>query len=184
MLQMMRNAGATSDEMANVERYKQKKLDDLLKDQLASLNDFRSALNGDGSGVTAINRLMSAQSSFAEYQAKIASGQNIDQDAFTSLGQEIFGLARDVYGTATSEFQTIRQSLLDAANGAITNTTNTVQDSTSQAIQQQTDTIVQQQVIQTDILRQIASSLIGGGASYGSAAGSSSNGRLSYNSIV
>lgn len=177
MVKQMIAAGATSSELAKVEEYRRLKLDQMLKDQLSGLNDFRKTLFGEGSGVSALNRLMAAQNEFAKYQATIASGGNIDQNEFTRIGQEVFDLARSVYGTSSSQFQAIRQALIAATDGAITNVTKAFDDATVVAINQQTDAITQNQAITNDLLRQILAAQGGGATGFGEGNGRVVNGR-------
>lgn len=179
MVKAMVTAGATSDELSKVEEYRRLKLDQLLKDQLGSLNDFKRSLSGDGSGVSALNRLTSSQNEFAGLQRIIASGGNVDQDEFTRIGQEVFNLAREVYGTSSSQFQAIRQALMAATDGAITNVTKQFDDATVNAIQQQTDQANQNATVTNDLLRQqneLLRKVMGGGL-FGTAAGLALNGR-------
>ncbi len=144
MAEMMRKNAATQEEIANVERYKTAKLDELRKDSVSTLRDFMTnTLNGEGSGVTAKSRLESRQAEFAEMQKKIAGGGQVDQDAFTSLAGEINSLASGLFGTATGAYQTIRAQLIDATGGAIDNVTKAFNDATVVAITQQTNAITQ-----------------------------------------
>lgn len=120
--QMMSN-GATTSELANVERLQGLQRKELLTQQLQDFQDFKKELNGEGSGATTLDRLNSKLNEFSGYQSDLAAGKTVDQSAFTSLGQEVFGLARDVYGTATNEFQNIRSTLTSATETAIANST-------------------------------------------------------------
>lgn len=163
MVKMMTASGATADELAKVGEYRRLKLDDLLKSSLKDLNDFKADLSGEGSGVSAINRLMAAQSEFAKMDATIRGGGVVDQANFTKVGQDIMGLAREIYGTSSSQFQSIRQALIEATDGAINNVTEAFDDATVVAIDRQTDAITQNQTIQNDLLRQIAAGLANGG---------------------
>ncbi|MFZ4165314.1 tape measure protein [Brevundimonas sp. NPDC058933] len=161
MAKSMREAGATSAEMAKLEEYKSLKLDALLKDQLSSIYDFRRDLTGEGSGLSAFSRLNTAQSEFAAMDALIRSGGTVDQDEFTRLGQQIFSLAGEVYGTSSSQFQAIRDMLMDATDGVISNVTKQFDDAQVQAINQQTDAIVGTQNVTNDLLRQVVERLGG-----------------------
>lgn len=161
LVDQMKSVGASSADLSKVEEYRSKKIAELIKDQLADLSSFKKTLMGEGSGVTALDRLNAGLSEFKTYQQRIAAGDSsVDQSAFTALGQDIFSLARDVYGTATSPFQELRAMLINtttdleanvtkAANAA--NTTST----TDAAITAQTSAVVGQQVITNDLLRQI-----------------------------
>lgn len=172
--------GATSQELAKVDEYRRIKLDAMLKESLSGLTDFKRVLFGEGSGVSALNRLTSAQSQFAGMQAVIAGGGSVDQGEFTRIGQEVLGLARDVYGTSSSQFQAIRQALIAATDGAITNVTKTFNDATVVAINQQTDAANQNATITNDLLRQQNELLrrIAGGGGYSANDGMVVNGRF------
>ncbi|MGK2911225.1 MAG: tape measure protein [Sphingobium sp.] len=162
LAKQMQKAGASASDLANVERYRQLQLDKILNDQLSSLNDFRASLSGEGSGVSGLDRLNTSLNDFSTMRADVAAGKTLDQDAFTRLGSQIFALAGDVYGTSTSDFQSIRSMLLDATDGAILDVKTDFADATTAAIQQQTTAIVQQQqttndqlAVQNDLLRQL-----------------------------
>ncbi len=162
MLKMMQAAGATSEELGNVERYKKLKLDALLKDQLSSLSDFKTALSGSGSGVTSFNQLLAQQSKFAAFKGDLAAGKDIDKDAFVELGQSIFSLAGDVYGTSTTAFQSIRADLMGSTDLAIANKTQAFNDATTVAIASQTaqlTTAIETQTSQTVQVLTIANDL-------------------------
>lgn len=179
MAKSMIAAGATADELAKVEEYRRLKLDDVLKEQLSGFADFKRSLFGEGSGVSALNRLTSAQSEFAGMQRIVASGGSVNQDEFTRIGQEVFNLAREVYGTSSSQFQAIRAALIAATDGAITNVTKAFDDATVVAINQQTDAANQNAAITNDLLRQQNELLrrIAGGGGYSANDGMVVNGR-------
>lgn len=160
LIKRMQAVGASTEDLNQVEEYRTKKLDEALKSQLSSLQDFMKALNGEGSGVSALDRLNADLAEFKGFQDRIANGDStVDQSAFTQLGQQIFGEARDVYGTSTGAFQDIRAMLIAATQGLETNVTNAFNaangDSTSAAIEAQTSAIVSQTVITNDLLAQL-----------------------------
>ena len=92
------------------------------------------------------------------------NGGSVDQERFTRVGQDIFSLARQVYGSASSQFQAIRQTLLEATNAAIDNVTGQFNDATVAAIEVQTDQITAGQTITNDLLTQVLAELRRGGA--------------------
>ena len=160
LVKQMNAVGASSGDLAKVEQYRSKRLNEVLKEQLSGITDFIKMLNGEGSGATAVSRLEKSLEEFRGYQSRIAAGDNsVDQSAFTALGQEIFGLARDVYGTSTQPFQEIRDMLTGAAQGMIGNITTAFGqaggDTTTAAIEAQTSALVGQQVITNDLLKQL-----------------------------
>lgn len=118
----MVKVGASTDDLTKLDQYRAQKLDAVLKQQLSSLNDFMSALSTNG--LTKYDQLQADLAKFADYQTQIAGGAtNIDQSAFTNLGQEILGLTNDVYGQATQQAQSIRDMLTQTTQGLQTNIT-------------------------------------------------------------
>lgn len=155
----MRAAGATTAELSNVERYRQLALKEILDQELESLQDFRKSLSGEGSGITALNRLKTAQAEFKAMQADIAAGKTVDNDKFVELGATIFQLAGEVYGTSTSAFQQIRNDLIAATDGAILNVKSNF-DAMVAALNTGTTAIVQQQTITNSYLGGILGALL------------------------
>jgi hypothetical protein len=125
----MVKVGASTEDLTKIDDYRTLKLKDALKQQLSSLTDFLAQLRGDGSGVSKLDQLNSKMKEFDALSARVKAGDtSVDQKAFTSLGQSIFGLAGDVYGTATSQFQDIRTMLIgtsQAFSDSITKAFNT-----------------------------------------------------------
>lgn len=114
----MKKAGATAAELANIETYYAKEREKALTAVLQPLKDYQKSLSGEGSGVTALNRFNASKLEYEQAKAGFAAG-TVDQGTFTAAGQELFALARDVFGTATGEFQSIRQQLLADTAGAL-----------------------------------------------------------------
>jgi len=158
LMDQMRGAGATAQELSNVQEWSAKRLEKLLDEQIGGLRDFRKSLDGEGSGVTKLSRLMAAQAEFAAMRAKIDAGETIDNSRFTSLGQEVFGLARDVYGTATAEFQAIRNELIGVTDGLI----NSAQSAYDRATAEAAQATATNTAIANDYLAQIAEAVRGG----------------------
>lgn len=182
MLDQMRQAGATADELANVERFRAIKLEEVLEDQLSSLTDFQRQLNGDAGGVSSFNQLQDRLSELDVFRDLISSGSAIDQNDFTSLGSEITNLASEIFGTSTSQFQDIRADLLGLTADAIGNVETAAGDATITAIEAQTAQQSADQQIANDYLRQIAAAVSGGGSSSGNGArGGARNGVISDN---
>ncbi len=117
LISQMKSYGATAEDLSNVERYRSIQLDKIIADQTSSLRDLQKTLNGEGSGRTVLQRLNSSLDEYAGYQADLAAGKSIDNDAFASLANEIFGLAGSSYGTSTGQFQSIL-SMLKSDNAA------------------------------------------------------------------
>lgn len=169
----MRKAGATAAELANVETYYAKEREKALTAVLQPLKDYQKSLSGEGSGVTALNRFNTSKLEYEQAKAGFAAG-TIDQGAFTAAGQELFALARDVFGTATGEFQSIRQQLLADTAGALETAAAAFNGGAPErllAAQEAANTVAaqsyQQQVIANQYLvylPQIAQALASGGA--------------------
>jgi hypothetical protein len=159
----MLQVGASSDELARFEDYRAKKLEAALKDSVSGFQSLLDDLRGDMGGVTALNQLSSNLAKFGQFEADIAAGKSVDQDAFTALAQKIMGNADDAYGTNTSDYQNIVARITGATNGAIGNATtsfnNAANASTSAAIADQTNALTAQIGISNDYLRQIANAV-------------------------
>lgn len=118
----MVTVGASTADLTKLDQYRAQKLDAVLKQQLSSLNDFQSALSANG--LTKYDQLQADLAKFADYQTQIAGGAtNIDQSAFTNLGQEILGLTNDVYGQAGPIAASIRDMLTQTTQGLQANIT-------------------------------------------------------------
>lgn len=126
LISQMKGYGATATDLANVERYRQVQLDKIIADQTSSLRDLQKTLSGEGSGRTVLQRLNSSLDEYAGYQADLANGKSIDNDAFASLANEIFGLAGSAYGTSTGQFQSILAMLKSDNAAAISATEDRV----------------------------------------------------------
>jgi hypothetical protein len=114
----MRQFGATADELAKVEQLRRIRLDQALERQTAQLSKFREALFGEGTGVTALSRLSAAIQKYEQERGAIGQA-GFNQDRFTGAGQEVLALAREIYGTATAEFQAIRARLIGDTDAAL-----------------------------------------------------------------
>lgn len=163
MTTAMKGAGATAEDLAKVQEYARLKADKLYEDGTSGFTDFRKALDGDGSGVTKLNQLLGKQSELDAMRATIAGGGTVDQEKFTTLGQDIFALARDVYGTATQEFQAIRGDLIGVTDGLLTNARAEYEKATAEAAK----ATAQNTALAADYLAQIAANTSGGGGGGG-----------------
>lgn len=150
----MRKVGATAEELANVEKLYGMEREKALKSLLDPLLDYQKGLSGEGSGVTALDRFNASKLEYEQAKSDFATGK-IDQNTFTAAGQELFGLARDIFGTATSEFQSIRQQLLADSIAAIETATEAFNGGAPDkllAAQEASNTIATQQYQQLAIL--------------------------------
>lgn len=88
----------------------------ILEEMTSGYQDFLKELtSGASSGKTIYQQFLDAQASF---QQMVAS-HSYTQDQFTESGQNLIDLAGKVYGTATPEYEQIKQSLIDATQQAI-----------------------------------------------------------------
>ncbi|MDD1452635.1 hypothetical protein NHF48_019660 [Sphingomonas sp. H160509] len=193
----MLKVGASTEDLTKIDEYRTLKLKNALKEQLSSLTDFLAALKGEGSGVTQMDQLNAKMAEFDTYKARIASGDSsVDQSAFTQLGQSIFSLAGDIYGTATGQFQAIRsmltgttQALADNVTKAFNTSagfdvTKAAADTTTAAIQAQAASAAahyqaqaNSNAVQESWLKQIAQGI----AKLGNNGTVAANGDLAYN---
>ena len=171
--------GATTKDLADLDKWYTEKRKDALDDQLSDLQTFIDALNGDDSGKSSLDLLTQNLTKFQSFQNDLAAGKQVNQSDFTTLGQSIISEAKDVYGTSTSQYQDVLNTLMTAANSAVSNVTTAFNAATSSsdaiaaadAQTAATATVAQQTAISNDYLRQIlaaiqsGSTVVGGGGS-------------------
>ncbi len=111
----LKSAGYTYEELAvltDVFADQQKKV---LEELTAGYRSFLQELTmGPNSGKTVFQQFQDALVAFNTLRAGPYT-----QDQFTSAGQNVFDLARQVYGTATPEFEAIKAELVAATQGAL-----------------------------------------------------------------
>jgi len=174
LVAQMRKVGATAEELANVEKLFGIEREKALKSLLDPLLDYRKSLSGEGSGVTAMERYGQSKLEYEQAKSDFASGL-IDQNALTAAGQQLFGLARDIFGTATDEFQNLRKMLLADSGSAIDTATAAFNAGASEkllAAQEAQNTIATQQYQQAVVLNQQVAEMLslmraGGGVGLG-----------------
>ncbi len=118
MRETMNLIGASSSDMAKLNAYEAMKMDQLLKEKTKTFADLIESLNGEQSGVTALDRLNADMKKFDAFKSDIAAGKQVDESAFSSLVTKIMGENKDVWGTSTSQSQSIRNMLIDTVNAA------------------------------------------------------------------
>jgi hypothetical protein len=154
-------AGASSEEYAQFEQFRQLKLKAIIDEQTSGFTDLLKNLNGSAGGVSQLTLLNRNLADFQKMKATLDSGGTVDQSAFVGLGQDIMGIASSLYGTNTSQFQSIRNDLIAATNGAINNVTGTIKTQaelakdTTTAITTQTTEVTDQIKITNQLLGQI-----------------------------
>ena len=163
----MTSFGATAEELNKLEQVLQSRLKKAMDEQLSSLRDLQKSLFGEGSGLTAVSRLSRAMSDY-ELQRRSIGGEGFDQAAFSAAGQAVFEIAREVFGTATPEFQAIRQRLIEDTAAAISGVESRFQDNALlDAVSEQSRIAAQsyqQLTIANAYLAKIAAGIGSGGA--------------------
>ena len=123
VIDMFKEMGASSADWTDLQEVMRAEFDNTIASFTDTLKEFREALTtGDRSFLSASDRLRAADLKFAEMEAKIASGQYIDQTAFTAAGATLQDLAREVFGS-TPDFALYQQRLIAATDNLITNAT-------------------------------------------------------------
>ncbi len=126
LVKRMTGVGASGTDLAKVEEYRAKKLNQIMEDNLSSIKDFQKSLMGDQGGVTLANQLAAAQTEYNKYRTDILAGKTVDQDKFTAAGSEVNSLASQLYGSVTQQYQSIRTDMLAVTNALIANVSNAV----------------------------------------------------------
>lgn len=112
----LKGAGYTYDELIALTVVFADQQKKILEELTAGYRAFLEELTmGPNSGKTVFQQFQDAMAAFTTLQA---SG-TYTQDQFTQAGQRVFDLARQVYGTATPEFEAIKAQLVAATQAAI-----------------------------------------------------------------
>lgn len=118
---MFKEMGASAEDWADLQEVMKNDFADTIKTISGNLKEFKADLvGGDRSYKSSSSRLRIAESEFSGIEAKINSGQYVDQDTFTSAGIKLQDLAREVYGS-TPEFAAFQNRLLAATDKLIQN---------------------------------------------------------------
>lgn len=159
--EMVANA-ATAEELANVDRYYMVQRENMLKDQLSDLKSFREKLMGEGSGLSTKSRLDNKLAEFSNYETALASGKSVDTAAMTALGESIWDMTKDIYGTATAQSQNIRNRLLDATDSATKYAEDIYAQSSTSVVEavDTTNTLMAEQIKQQQISNTLAEQLL------------------------
>lgn len=161
LINQMKKYGATSTETAKLEQYKTEKMKQLLKEQTANFRSILDDLNGNAGGFTALTQLTQEMKQLDGFKATLAAGKAVDQGDYSSLIDKIMTNAQAVYGTNSTDYQSIVSQLRDTTSTAITAVTNAINSASggsladpSQAISQQTDTLAGLQSVANDYAAQ------------------------------
>lgn len=150
--------GAGTEDMAKLEDYRSKKLNAALKEQVSGFQDLLDQLNGDAGGFSDYAQLQTNLGKFKSFQADIAAGKSVDQNAFTALGNDILSKAGSSLGTNTKDYQDIVALLRGTTSGAISNATTAFNSAAGlnsavvSAVQAQTDAYSAGQQTTNDLL--------------------------------
>jgi tape measure domain-containing protein len=172
----LKAAGYSAEDLAAVQSVFSQQQKDALESMTSGYKDLITQMTmGPDSGKTVYQQFLDAQKKFDEVKAD----PKASQEDFTNAGQNLFGLSRQVYGTATPEFEAIKASLVKSTQDAIDHVSQ-VADMTGvvDAVKAAASTAEAQRDEQTALLRTIANSTTGGTVS--GAQGSSSAQRQAY----
>lgn len=135
LINIFHQAGASAEEMAQLEELYGIKRKDSVKQAFESVSSaLKSLLNdiniGD-SGYSLRTRLGNAQAAFDPLAARVQAGDSTAYDAFAEASRQLMEISRDYYGSGTEYFQLLdqiksisqgqvdyQQRLYDAANGS------------------------------------------------------------------
>lgn len=192
LTKIFNEAGATSEEYAQLEQLRTLKLQDIIKEQTSGLRDILDKLNGEASGKSAMAMFTEDMDKFKSYQSDALAGKQVDQTAYSALVDKLLGNGQSIYGMNSKEYQSLIAELKSTTGGFLTNVENAfngVNNGTdmSAALNSQTNAITANQTLQTDYLAQILQELkangVGGVVTYigGKSSYSAVNGKLQYN---
>lgn len=163
LIAQMKKYGATATDVAKLEQYKTEKVKQLLKEQTANFRSILDDLNGTAGGFTALTQLTSDMKQLDGFKADLAAGKTVDQSDYSALVDKIMTNSQAVYGTNSTDYQSIVSQLRDTTTSAITAVTNAINSASggvlnasdpSAAIGQQTDTLASLQSINNDYAAQ------------------------------
>lgn len=101
----MSAAGASTAELAELERLYAHDRDELAKQSVATLKGFLDSLNiGSGSPLSLTDQRKNAEAAFAGFESDIRGGRTIDQGAFVSAGQNLLDIERQISGGTSDYF--------------------------------------------------------------------------------
>ena len=175
-INQLKAVGYTQDDISKIMSVYQAQQKQALEQMTSGYKAFMDDITkGPDSGLTSMDQFKAAQTDFAKVQAGLADGTTT-QDQFTEAGQKLFDLARQTYGTATPEFDAIKNSLVQATQGALDRVNQSAQDAgVITAIQAAADATHAQQTETNQYLAQIAESLSNtGGFGYSGDSGATS----------
>lgn len=180
-LSQLKQAGYSASDLAQIEVVFREQQKDALKQLTSGYKDFLDSItNGADSGKTIYQQFLDAQAEFARVKSDLAAG-TATQDEFTSAGQKLFDLARQVYGSSTPEFEAIKATLVEATQNAIKNVEAAADMSgVVTAVQTAAATAEAQRNEQTAILERIAQAMGAANGAAGYYAPATAAGRQAY----
>lgn len=192
LTKIFNEAGATSEEYAQLEQLRALKLQDIIKEQTSGLRDILDKLNGEASGKSAMALFTEDMAKFQNYRADQLAGKQVDQTAYSALVDKLLGNGQSIYGMNSKEYQALISDLKSTTGGFLTNVENAINGVNSSAdmsaaLNNQTNAITANQTLQTDYLAQILQAVkatgMGGVVTYinGRPNYSAVNGKLQYN---
>lgn len=142
LVKVFQEAGASSEEYAQLEQLRALKLQDIIKQQTSSFQSILDTLNGSAGGFSSMSTLNKNLAAMEVFKSDIAAGKSVDQDSFSTLMDSIINGVNDIYGANSAAGQNIlgdvRKTTTDAM-ALVTNQINSLSATdTVSAIQQQT----------------------------------------------
>lgn len=113
----LKSVGYTNEDIAKLQVVFADQQKQMMKELTEGYRDFLETMTkGPDSGKTVFAQFQEALSDFRGLKA----GGKFTQEEFTDAGQKAFGLAREVFGSATPEFEAIKAELVAATQDAMT----------------------------------------------------------------
>ncbi len=119
-------AGASSSELADLERLRAVETKAVTEQSVATLRAFQSSLQiGGNSPLSLTDQRRNAELAFSKFETDIRAGRAIDQSAFVSAGQNLLDVERQISGGTAGFFDTFNrvQGATTAAIGGVQNAT-------------------------------------------------------------
>lgn len=182
LIKTLTEVGATTSELSEVNEGFATRIKKMVESETSSLTAFRKSLLSSENGMPLKTQLATAQADYSALLSDAKAGKFIDQDKFADAADKVNELTKQLYGTAGSTYNQVKDgldadtaSVIKMISDKIMGSTVSAADPSVKAVTDQTNILAQIGNTQTDILRQIAASLASSG---GSSAVRSVNGRM------
>ncbi|MGZ0071724.1 hypothetical protein ACT9ST_08460 [Sphingobium limneticum] len=185
LTKVFEEAGATSAEYADLEKLRSLKLQDIIKEQTSSFQSILDNLNGEAGGFSAMSLLNKNRAAFDVFKADIAAGKSVDQEAFSKVADALINGVNNVFGTNSSQGQSILNDVRKTTTDAMALVTNeitslTTATDTVSVLQKQTDVYAAGTAETNSWLKEISATLKANASSLfsGNSGGSTQNGNV------